>query len=53
MVVRDVSGCVCLYAEDAAPTGSEPYGDLFEGEYPDNLLEQFPWAELQAIQPGV
>lgn len=53
MVVRDVSGCVCLYAEDAAPTGSEPYGDIFEGEYPNNLLEQFPWDQLQAIQPGV
>jgi hypothetical protein len=53
MVVRDVSGCVCLYAEDPAPTGSEPYRDLFEGEYPNSLLEQFPWAELKAIQPGV
>lgn len=52
MVVRDISGCVCLYAEDPTPTGSNPYPEIFEGEYPNNLLKRFPWQRLQVVQAG-
>jgi hypothetical protein len=52
MVVRDRSGCVSLYGEDPTPSGGNPYSQIFEGQYPNSLMKQFPWASLQAIAPG-
>lgn len=54
MVLRDKSGAVSFYAEDPAPTGSNPYhhpGGLFGGKWINNLLrEQFPWSRLQVLK---
>lgn len=49
MIVRDRSGTVSLYGE--APTGGDPYREIFEGMYPNALLERFPWSELEAVEP--
>jgi hypothetical protein len=52
IVVRDVSGCVCLYGQDPTPTGSNPYNSLFEGMWPNNILKQIPWSKMQVVAPG-
>ena len=56
MVVRDVSGCVCLYGQDPTPTGTSPYygsGKLFEGLWPNEFMRAFPWGKLQAVAPDL
>ena len=53
MILRDQSGAVAFYAEDPAPTRSEPYTGphgLFAGEYPSQLLRDFPWSHLEVIR---
>jgi hypothetical protein len=51
MVVRDQTGhAVGFYAEDPAPTGSDPYGQLFGNQAPIDLLATFPWDRLQLLQ---
>jgi hypothetical protein len=53
MIVRDQSGAVAFYAEDPAPTRSEPYTGphgLFQGEYPSQLLRDFPWGQLEVVR---
>jgi hypothetical protein len=53
MILRDQSGAVAFYAEDPAPTRSEPYTGphgLFGGEYPSQLLHDFPWGQLEVIR---
>lgn len=51
VVVRDTSGCVCFYAEAPPPGEGNPYEQIFEGKYPDELLEFFPWSSLEVVQP--
>jgi hypothetical protein len=48
-VVRDTSGCVTVYAEDPGTTGSDPYGQLFGGRWPFEVLAGFPWDRLQVV----
>ena len=36
MVVRDVSSVPGFFAEDPTPTGSNPYGQIFQGLSPDS-----------------
>jgi hypothetical protein len=53
LVVRDKAGAVVFYGEDSTPTGSDPWrgsAGFFEGQYPNRLLERFPWDRLQALQ---
>jgi hypothetical protein len=53
IVVRDTGGSVAFYGEDPTPTGSNPYtgtNGLFGGLSPAQLLAQFPWQHLQALQ---
>jgi hypothetical protein len=53
MILRDQSGAVAFYAEDPAPTRSEPYTGphgLFQGEYPSQLLRNFPWSRLEVVR---
>jgi hypothetical protein len=52
IVVRDQSGSVDFYAEDPGPTGVDPYvgsHGLFSGQYPNNLLHEFPWQDLEVV----
>jgi hypothetical protein len=53
IVVRDKSSTVQLFAEDPAPHGENPYGELIGPEYPDridDLLRTFPWDRLQVLR---
>ncbi|MFL5867957.1 MAG: hypothetical protein ACJ766_12745 [Thermoleophilaceae bacterium] len=53
IVVRDKGGAVSFYAEDPVPTGSNPYGGpggYFQGRYPSQLLQSFPWDRLQVLK---
>ncbi len=55
MIVRDQSGSVSLYAQDPTTTGSNPYAGsagLFDGEPGWELLQHFPWSQLQVVSPG-
>lgn len=51
--VTDRAGAVAFTAEDPEPLGFDPYEassqGLFEGQYPNELLEQFPWEALEVI----
>ncbi len=51
-VVRDRSFGITLFAQDPAPTGTEPFagsGGFFEGRFPNQLLASFPWSQLQVL----
>lgn len=53
MVVRDKGGAVSFYAEDPTPAAANPFAGAngyFRGRYPSQLLEQFPWSHMQALQ---
>lgn len=50
MIVRDQSGCVCLYAEDPG-SGPDPYEQIFAHTNPRALLAALPWQRLQAMAP--
>ena len=50
--VTDGAGAVTFQAEDPAPLGSNPYvgaRGFYGGQYPDRLLEHFPWERLQVV----
>jgi hypothetical protein len=51
IIVRDRAGAVTFYAEDASPTGTNPYPTLFQGRYPNQVLAKFPWGRLQVVAP--
>jgi hypothetical protein len=51
-VVRDRSFGITLFAQDPAPTGTEPFAGpsgFFEGRFPNQLLASFPWSQLQVL----
>lgn len=51
-VVRDTGGCFVFYAEDPVTIGADPYGQIFGGQYPNQVLQGFPWDRLQVVAPG-
>jgi hypothetical protein len=51
IVVRDTAGSVTFYAEDATPTGTNPYPTLFQNKYANQVLAKFPWSKLQVVAP--
>jgi hypothetical protein len=51
ILVRDTSGAVTFYAEDPAPTGSNPYPALFGTGWMDQAAATFPWSRLQVVAP--
>jgi hypothetical protein len=51
--VRSVGSVVALYGQDPISTGTNPYTGshgFFEGQYPFQLLESFPWSHLQLLK---
>jgi hypothetical protein len=53
MIVRDQAGAVAFYGEDPGQYGSpNPYGALFAGKYPNQILAKFPWSSVQVVSPG-
>jgi hypothetical protein len=55
IVVVDGAGAVAFRAEDPylyrQQYGFDPYGYVFGGQSPSQLLGVFPWAQLQVVQP--
>ena len=51
MIVRDGASNVTFYAVDPSPSGTTPYGRLFGGRYPSEVLRGFPWDRLQVVAP--
>jgi hypothetical protein len=50
MIARDTSGAVNFYAQAPPPGGDDPYGQIFDGKSPDQLLANFPWDRLQVVR---
>ncbi|MBV9802445.1 MAG: hypothetical protein JO130_04620 [Solirubrobacterales bacterium] len=50
IVVRDKSGVVVFYGQDPVNLPSNPWPAAFENQYPNQVLAQFPWSHLQALQ---
>jgi hypothetical protein len=54
MIVRDgTSHATGFFAEDPAPTGSDPYNGpngFYGGKRPNKFLPQFPWAHVQLLR---
>ena len=50
IIVRDIAGSVTFFGEDPTPTGSDPWPGFFDNRYPSELLAEFPWEHLQALQ---
>lgn len=55
IIVRDQSPQVTFYGEDTNDEGltSSPWGPIFQGQYPNNFLKQFPWSDLQALKDNI
>jgi hypothetical protein len=51
MIARDKSGTVSFYAEAPRSGRPNPYRPVFQGRYPDQLLKDFPWEELEVVRP--
>ena len=55
MIAVDGSGAVTFRAEDpylyTKQYGVDPYAYAFGGQWANQLLGQFPWAQLQVVQP--
>ena len=50
IVVRDKAGAVTFYGQDPVNLPSNPWPTAFGNEYPNQVLEQFPWSDLQALR---
>jgi hypothetical protein len=51
MIVRDRTGhAIAFYGEDPAPTGNDPYPALYDQQFPNELLAQFPWDHVQLLE---
>jgi hypothetical protein len=53
IVVRDKAGAVVFFGEDSTPTGADAWrgaGGFFGGQWPNRLLERFPWDRLQVLR---
>jgi hypothetical protein len=50
IVVREQSGAVAFYAQNAASLQGDPYPRLFGGQSPTDLLRSFPWSRLQLVK---
>jgi hypothetical protein len=48
--VRDQSGAVAFYAQNANSLAFDPYPRLFEGRTPQELVARFPWSHLQLVR---
>jgi hypothetical protein len=49
VVLRDTSGVVDFFGQEARPGDGEPYAPWLEGKKPWQLLAQFPWSHLQVL----
>jgi hypothetical protein len=52
IVIRDKAANIAFFGQDPTPTGSNPYTapkGYFQGKYPNQLLNNFPWSHLQVL----
>jgi hypothetical protein len=49
MIARDKAGAVTFYAEAPRPGHPVDLRELLGGRYPSEVLERFPWDELEAV----
>jgi hypothetical protein len=50
IIVRDQSGAVVFYAQNANSFKANPYPALFEGRTGQQLAARFPWSELELVR---
>jgi hypothetical protein len=50
IVIRDQSGAVAFYAQNAISLPGDPYPALFEGRTPQELVARFPWSRLELVR---
>lgn len=50
IVVRDKGGAVVFYGQDPVNLSTNPWPAAFGNQYPNNVLAQFPWSDLEALQ---
>jgi hypothetical protein len=50
IVVRDKAGAVVFYGQDPVTQSTNPWPAAFGNQYPNNVLDQFPWSHLEALQ---
>jgi hypothetical protein len=50
IVVRDKAGAVVFYGQDPTNLPSNPWPAAFGNHYPNQVLAEFPWSHLQALQ---
>jgi hypothetical protein len=51
LIVRDVTHhAVSLFAENPAPSGTNPYPALYGSPYPTAVMKAFPWSRLQLVK---
>jgi hypothetical protein len=50
IVVRDKAGAVVFYGQDPVTQSNNPWPAAFGNQYPNNVLDQFPWSHLEALQ---
>jgi hypothetical protein len=62
MIVRDQTGeGIDFFVQDTVPIGDDPFyangapstSGPFQGEWPDQLMSQFPWSSVQVLQMSV
>jgi hypothetical protein len=49
IIVRDKSGAVVFYGQDPISIPN-PWPAVFSNQYPNQVLRQFPWSHLEALQ---
>jgi hypothetical protein len=49
VIVRDKAGAVVFYGQDPINIPN-PWPAAFANQYPNNVLRQFPWSDLEALQ---
>lgn len=52
IVLRDKAGAVVFFGEDHRGAGPDPWAELFAGETRNQIMDEFPWAELQLLEMG-
>jgi hypothetical protein len=53
IVVRDTAGAVTFYGQDPLNLPSNPWPAAFGNQYPNQVLDEFPWSHLQALQSQI
>ena len=51
IVVRDKAGAVVFYGQDPVAGMPNPWPDAFDDQWPNHVLDAFPWGDLQALRP--